>query len=80
MKVPRDVSARDLTVALRRLGYEPTRQAGSHIRLTTTRGGEHHVTIPAHDPLKIGTLNAILRALAEHHDMTRDQLLLALFE
>ncbi|NYE57789.1 putative RNA binding protein YcfA (HicA-like mRNA interferase family) [Carboxydothermus ferrireducens DSM 11255] len=34
-----------------------TRQTGSHIRLTTTLKGEHHVTIPLHDPLKIGTLN-----------------------
>ena len=30
------------------------------MRLTTQRGGEHHLTIPAHNPLRIGTLNAIL--------------------
>ncbi|MGH7956922.1 MAG: hypothetical protein ACREH8_07905 [Opitutaceae bacterium] len=25
------------------------RQDGSHIRLTTQRGGEHHVTVPNHN-------------------------------
>ncbi|MBC7981431.1 MAG: type II toxin-antitoxin system HicA family toxin [Armatimonadetes bacterium] len=56
MKLPRDVAAGDIIVALRVLGYEPARQAGSHIRLTTTLGGSHHVTIPNHPPLKTGTL------------------------
>lgn len=46
------------------LGYGVDHQTGSHIRLTTQRNGEHHVTIPAHKPLKIGTLNAILRDVA----------------
>jgi hypothetical protein len=29
--------------------------AGSHLRLTTDQNGQHHITIPNHDPLKIGT-------------------------
>jgi predicted RNA binding protein YcfA (HicA-like mRNA interferase family) len=57
MKLPRDVSGSDLAKALRRLGYQVTRQTGSHLRLTTTERGEHHVTIPNHNPLKIGTLS-----------------------
>jgi len=79
MRLPRDLSSRDLVQALGQLGYTTTRQTGSHIRLTTTRDGEHHVTIPAHDPLKIGTLNAILRDVAGHADMTREELLRTLF-
>ena len=46
---------RGLLQALERLGYVVTRQTGSHIRTTTERGGEHHVTIPAHDPLSIAS-------------------------
>jgi len=78
-RLPRDVTGRDLAKALARLGYETTRQTGSHMRLTTARGGEHHVTIPAHDPLKIGTLSSILRDVAAHHHLSRDELLRELF-
>lgn len=54
MKLLRDVSGDDLVKALRALDYEVTRQTGSHLRLTTTQGGEHHVTVPRHSPLRIG--------------------------
>jgi predicted RNA binding protein YcfA (HicA-like mRNA interferase family) len=54
MKLPRDVSGSDLAKALRRLGYENTRQTGSHLRLTTAQNGEHHLTVPLHNPLKVG--------------------------
>ena len=80
MKLPRDLSGRDLAAALARLGYQLDRQTGSHIRLTTQRCGEHHVTIPAHDPLKIGTLNAVLKAVGAHLRLDRDQLLHELWE
>ena len=45
MKIPRDIDASDLIRALRILGYESVRQGGSHIRLSTTIGGTHHVTV-----------------------------------
>ena len=80
MKLPRDVSGRELASRLSRLGYEINHQTGSHIRLTTIRGGEHHVTVPAHDPLRVGTLHAILRAVAEHHGLSRQELLRLLFD
>ena len=54
MKLPRDISGVDLAKALGRLGYEITHQTGSHIRLTTQRGGEHHLTIPAHEAIRVG--------------------------
>ena len=41
--------------------------------------GEHHLTVPAHDPLKPGTLRAILREVAEHHGMDIETLLSRLF-
>jgi predicted RNA binding protein YcfA (HicA-like mRNA interferase family) len=79
MKLPRDISGQTLAKALLKLGYEPTRQTGSHIRPTTQMNDEHHVTVPAHNPLKIGTLNAILQAVAQHFELTRDALLKLLF-
>jgi predicted RNA binding protein YcfA (HicA-like mRNA interferase family) len=66
MKIPRDLDASELIKILKRFGYVPTRQTGSHIRLTTARNGQHHITIPNHTPLKIGTLNAILSDVAIH--------------
>ena len=79
MKVPRDLSGEDLVKALRQLGYEVSHQTGSHIRLTTQQEGEHHITIPAHNPLKVGTLNAILRSISNHFKLNRDELLNQLF-
>jgi predicted RNA binding protein YcfA (HicA-like mRNA interferase family) len=77
--LPRDLSGEKLAVLLRRYGYEVTRQTGSHLRLTTTRRGEHHVTIPHHTSLRVGTLSAILRDVAEHLDIPRQELLEMLF-
>lgn len=79
MRVPRDLSSSDLIKSLALLDYEITRQTGSHVRLKTQRNGEHNITIPAHDPIKIGTLNAILRDIAAHFQITRNQLLEELF-
>jgi predicted RNA binding protein YcfA (HicA-like mRNA interferase family) len=75
MRLPRDLSGSDLAARLSVLGYVITRQTGSHMRVTTQANGEHHVTIPAHDPIKIGTLNSILRAVERHHGLRREELL-----
>ena len=75
MKLPRDVSGAQLVKALGRLGYYGTRQRGSHIRITTQQDGEHHEVVPNHDPIKCGTLNSILKSVANHHRLTMDQLL-----
>jgi predicted RNA binding protein YcfA (HicA-like mRNA interferase family) len=79
VKVPRDLSSTQLIRLLSNFGYEITHQTGSHIRLTTQANGQHHITIPAHDPLKIGTLNAILRSVAEHLGLTNDEFLEQMF-
>ena len=80
MKVPRDLSGAELARALARVGYAITRQTGSHIRLTTLSPSQHHVTVPAHDPLKVGTLSAILGDVAAHLRITREALLNRLFD
>lgn len=74
MRLPRDLTGAQLIRALSKIGYEPTRQTGSHVRLTCQTPAQHHVTIPLHDPLRIGTLAAILAAVAEAHDLSRDEL------
>jgi predicted RNA binding protein YcfA (HicA-like mRNA interferase family) len=57
MRLPRDVSGRDLARRLAKYGYTTTRQTGSHIRLTTIAPSEHPITIPDHDALRVGTLS-----------------------
>jgi hypothetical protein len=42
MRIPRDLNGVQLAKSLGRLGYEVTRQKGSHIRITSQVGGEHH--------------------------------------
>ncbi len=74
MKIPRDVSGQDLAAALGKLGYQVTRQTGSHIKLTTKLQDEHHITIPAHRIIKIGTLNAILGDVADNLGMKKEDL------
>ncbi|MBI3323841.1 MAG: type II toxin-antitoxin system HicA family toxin [Candidatus Omnitrophica bacterium] len=74
MKIPRDIGGKDLAKALSRYGYSITRQTGSHLRLTTQLDGEHHVTIPAHQSLRLGTLSAILTEVAQHLKRDRSEL------
>lgn len=76
MRIPRQVSGRDVARALRVLGYERVRREGSHIRLTTQVNGTHHVTVPNHKPLKVGTLlGGLLKPVAAHHRLTVEELL-----
>ncbi|HEX3129791.1 MAG TPA: type II toxin-antitoxin system HicA family toxin [Thermoanaerobaculia bacterium] len=72
-RLPRDLSGQELAQALGALGYQLTRQTGSHLRLTTERAGQHHVTVPNHSPLRIGTLSSILQDVAQHFGLTRDE-------
>jgi predicted RNA binding protein YcfA (HicA-like mRNA interferase family) len=79
MRLPRDISGDELIKTLGRLGYQPTRQRGSHVRLTTEQNGRHDVTVPQHDPLRVGTLASILRDVAAHFGLSRDELAKRLF-
>jgi predicted RNA binding protein YcfA (HicA-like mRNA interferase family) len=79
MKLPRDLSGEALAKLLARYGYRVTRQTGSHLRVTTDQGGQHHVTIPTHPSLRVGTLSGILGDVAAHLGKTKDDVLRELF-
>lgn len=78
-RLPRDLGADGLVKALSRLGYVTTRQTGSHMRLVTEQRGEHRVTVPRHNPMRVGTLGAILGEVASHFEISRDDLMDLLF-
>jgi predicted RNA binding protein YcfA (HicA-like mRNA interferase family) len=76
VRTPRDLDGSQLIKGLGKLGYEQTRQSGSHIRLTRkSDDGDHHVTVPLHSPLRVGTLNAILGDIAGHLGLSKDELI-----
>lgn len=79
MRLPRDLTGAELVRYLAKLGYRKTRQTGSHIRLTCETSYQHYITIPMHDPLRIGTLSAILGDVAEAQKTERDDMLVRLF-
>jgi predicted RNA binding protein YcfA (HicA-like mRNA interferase family) len=81
VKLPRDISGEDLAKYLSRFGYKVTRQTGSHIRLTSfIKNSGHHVTIPCHGFLKIGTLNNILNEVALYLEIEKRVFLKELFD
>jgi len=80
-KIPRDISGRDLAKLLHKYEYKIVRQTGSHIRLVSTyKQIEHRITIPDHQPTKIGTLNNILNDIAEYLKISKQELINELFE
>ena len=80
MKLPRDMAGEELAALLGRYGYKVTRQAGSHMRLTSTlKGSEHHITIPKHKPLRVGTLSNIVSEIAAYLEIERQKLTEQLF-
>lgn len=80
MRIPRDITGQELLKLLRKYyGYEKVRQVGSHIRATTQQNGEHPITVPDHNPIKIGTLNAIISDVADHFSISKNDVLNQLF-
>lgn len=61
------------------MGLRRDATEGTHLRLTTQANGEHHLTVPSHDSLRTGTLNGILRDVAQHAGITRDEVVERLF-
>jgi len=80
MRIPRDISGLELIKLLNSFGYQISRQTGSHIRITTEMNGLHHITIPNHNPLRIGTISSILLEVAQHFNITKEALVNQLFE
>ena len=76
MKIPRDLSGRRLATGLcQRWDYRQTNQVGSHIVLETESPTHQRISIPEHKSVKIGTLTSILRAVAAHKGVTREEIL-----
>ena len=76
MKVPRDLSGVELAKALcRDWGYRQLHQEGSHIILQTETPGHQRLSVPNHNPLRVGTLNGIVRGVAMHKGVERQVLL-----
>jgi predicted RNA binding protein YcfA (HicA-like mRNA interferase family) len=65
VKLPRGVSGERLIQVLSGLGYVVIRQKGSHVRLMHPGPPEHKISVPLHNPLKTGTLHAILAEVAQ---------------
>ena len=81
MRLPRDLGGNELAKLLQAYSYTITRQAGSHMRLTSSlKGHEHHITIPNHKPLTIETLNSILKDVAAYLEIDRDTLIKELLQ
>ena len=80
MKLPRDMGGEELAALLGKYGYKITRQTGSHIRLTSaSKGFEHHITVPKHKPLRVGTLSSIVNEIADYLEIERQKLVKELF-
>lgn len=76
MKIPRSLSGRSLMqVLVRELGYRIVHERGSHVVLQTDMPASHRIVIPDHDNLRIGTLNNIIKAVAAHKGMTKEEVL-----
>ncbi|HHT9120689.1 MAG TPA: type II toxin-antitoxin system HicA family toxin [Candidatus Hypogeohydataceae bacterium YC41] len=75
-KLPSDLSANDLIKVLgKHYHYEIIQRESSHIRLCTSLKGEHSITIPDHNPIKVRTLNSILRDVALHLNISKKEII-----
>jgi len=76
VKIPRDLYGRALADHLiRHWRYKETHQTGSHIILRTETPASQTLPIPAHKPLRTGTLSAILRMVSDHKHVSREDIL-----
>jgi predicted RNA binding protein YcfA (HicA-like mRNA interferase family) len=76
MKLPRDLGGERLIKALcREWDYRVVNQEGSHVILQTETPNHQRLSVPNHNPLRVGTLNAIFRAVATHKRVERQALL-----
>lgn len=76
MKLPRDLAGNDLAKHLcKHWGYSIVHQVGSHMILQTEDPSHQRLPIPAHEFLRIGTLNSILRLVANHKGVSKEGIL-----
>ena len=65
-------TAPTLRIMCKQWEYRESHQTGSHIILDSETPSHHRIPIPAHKPIRVGTLSAILQAIARHKNVTRD--------
>jgi predicted RNA binding protein YcfA (HicA-like mRNA interferase family) len=76
MKLPRDLGAAELIKILcKDYGYRRVNQEGSHVVLEANTPRQHRISIPNHSPLRIGTVNAILRAVSSVQGVEKKDIL-----
>ncbi len=79
MKLPRDLSGGVLIKHLcRKWDYRVVHQVGSHVILQTDMPAHQRLPIPEHDALRVGTLNSILRLVANHKAVSKEDILAGL--
>ena len=79
MKLPRNLSGKELAIALcQDWDYSIVHQVGSHITLQTDSPFHQRIPVPTHNVLRIGTLNAILRLVATHKGVQKQEILSSL--
>ena len=75
MKLPRDLAGEVLVRCLcRRWGYRQVHQVGSHVILETEDPSHQRIAVPDHKSLRVGTLSGILRAVADHKGISRQEI------
>jgi predicted RNA binding protein YcfA (HicA-like mRNA interferase family) len=80
MRLPRNLSGRELLGGLERaFGYRKVHQEGSHVILETGSPRHHRIAIPDHRALRLGTLNGILRAVAQAQGLPKEEVIRLLF-
>ena len=76
MKIPRDLSGREIVKTLcKHWDYRQIHQEGSHIILQTDTPSHQRIPVPDHNPVRIGTLNSILRLVAMHKGVEKQDVL-----
>ena len=76
MKLPRDLDGAGLVrILCKHYGYRQVNQEGSHIILQAEAPRRHRIAVPDHHPLRLGTLNAILRAVAAAQGVEKEEIL-----
>jgi len=76
MKLPRDLSGVDLIKVLcKHFGYARVNQQAIHVILESTDPRQHRISVPDHSPLRVGTLNSILRAIATAKGIEKEDFL-----
>jgi predicted RNA binding protein YcfA (HicA-like mRNA interferase family) len=74
--VPKDLYGRDFANHLIRCwDFRETRQNGSHILLRTDIPTGMTVSVPAHKPMRPGTLRQLLVDIAEHKNLPPEEIL-----